>query len=211
MTTDPPAETPGPPPYLNAAAAEARTEGGPPEYSSAAAYDTVDLPPEYAEGAELPQYDERNEKKVNLPPYTDNSCTHEGEYTAPIRDTQGMYWGRLVLPQHELGTDTIFLLSFVVCFLLNWVGYLLCICLCTSIAARSGALSGIGLSFVKWLLIMKRYSFENPNMVRFQEYMQLHEIQYLILMTLGLFVVFSGIFRYNSFKASVRRGELLLA
>ena len=38
--------------------------------------------------------------QVNLPPYTESTCTNEAEFAAPLRDTQGMYWGRLVLPQH---------------------------------------------------------------------------------------------------------------
>ena len=43
----------------------------------------------------------------------------------------------------------------------------------------------VKLKVIVRLYSFQRYSFENPNMVRFQEYMQLHEIQYLILMTMG--------------------------
>eukprot|EP00050_Salpingoeca_kvevrii_P006122 m.287577 g.287577 ORF g.287577 m.287577 type:complete len:216 (-) comp11805_c0_seq1:259-906(-) len=54
-----------------------------------------------------------------------------------------------------LGDDLTFICTFLVSFFLSWLGYLFCFCLGQSIAARSGALSGFGLSLVKVALIMK--------------------------------------------------------
>lgn len=45
---------------------------------------------------------------------------------------------------------------FTVAFLFNWIGFLLLMCFCHTVAARYGALSGFGLSLAKWTLIVKQ-------------------------------------------------------
>ena len=55
-----------------------------------------------------------------------------------------------------LGTDLSFFTAFLTAFLFNWVGFLLLMCFCHTIAARYGALAGFGLSLAKWTLIVKR-------------------------------------------------------
>ena len=55
-----------------------------------------------------------------------------------------------------LGTDLAFFSAFLTAFLFNWVGFLLLMCFCHTIAARYGALAGFGLSLSKWTLIVKR-------------------------------------------------------
>lgn len=44
---------------------------------------------------------------------------------------------------------------FSVAFFFNWIGFLFSICVFTTIAGRCGALSGLGLSIVKWVAIVK--------------------------------------------------------
>lgn len=44
----------------------------------------------------------------------------------------------------------------LVAFLFNWIGFLLLMCFCHTIASRYGALSGFGLSLTKWTLIVKQ-------------------------------------------------------
>ena len=61
-----------------------------------------------------------------------------------------------------LGTDLAFFSAFLTSFLFNWVGFLLLMCFCHTIAARYGALAGFGLSLAKWTLIVKR----NTELVR---------------------------------------------
>lgn len=46
-------------------------------------------------------------------------------------------------------------LPFIVAFLFNWIGFLLLMCFCHTIASRYGALAGFGLSLTKWTLIVK--------------------------------------------------------
>ncbi|EZA49911.1 NEDD4 family-interacting protein 1-like protein [Ooceraea biroi] len=54
-----------------------------------------------------------------------------------------------------LGTDFMFFTAFLVAFLFNWIGFLLLMCFCHTIASRYGALAGFGLSLTKWTLIVK--------------------------------------------------------
>ena len=44
---------------------------------------------------------------------------------------------------------------FVVAFLFNWIGLLAAICMTHTVAGRFGAISGFGLSMVKWVAIVK--------------------------------------------------------
>lgn len=44
---------------------------------------------------------------------------------------------------------------FSVAFLFNWIGFFLSFCLTTSAAGRYGAISGFGLSLIKWILIVR--------------------------------------------------------
>ena len=63
-----------------------------------------------------------------------------------------------------LGNDFVFFTAFLTAFLFNWIGFLLLMCFCHTIAARYGALSGFGLSLTKWTLIVKRTTeFSNVN------------------------------------------------
>ena len=43
----------------------------------------------------------------------------------------------------------------VVAFVFNWVGLLASLCINHTVAGRFGAISGFGLSMVKWVLIVK--------------------------------------------------------
>lgn len=54
-----------------------------------------------------------------------------------------------------LGNDFVFFTAFLTAFLFNWMGFLLIMCFCRTIAAWYGALSGFGLSLAKWTLIVK--------------------------------------------------------
>lgn len=64
----------------------------------------------------------------------------------------------LDLCRDDMRTDFLHLLSrpfFSVAFLFNWIGFFLSFCLTTSAAGRYGAISGFGLSLVKWILIVR--------------------------------------------------------
>merc|ERR1712013_496730 len=65
-------------------------------------------------------------------------------------------WNPAMDGVYLLGTDMAFFTSFLAAFLFNWVGFLLLMCVCHTIAARYGALAGFGLSLSKWTLIVQR-------------------------------------------------------
>lgn len=46
-------------------------------------------------------------------------------------------------------------MAIVVAFIFNWIGFLLLMCFCHTIASRYGALSGFGLSLAKWTFIVQ--------------------------------------------------------
>uniref|UniRef100_A0A2K5KD32 Uncharacterized protein n=1 Tax=Colobus angolensis palliatus TaxID=336983 RepID=A0A2K5KD32_COLAP len=117
----------------------------PPPYSSisaesAAYFDYKDesgfpKPPSYNVATTLPSYDEAERTKA--------------EATIPL--VPGRHFGRLKWVDHlRLGVQ-----DEPVAFLFNWIGFFLSFCLTTSAAGRYGAISGFGLSLIKWILIVR--------------------------------------------------------
>ncbi|OWK11756.1 hypothetical protein Celaphus_00003700 [Cervus elaphus hippelaphus] len=151
----------------------------PPPYSSisaesAAYFDYKDesgfpKPPSYNVATTLPSYDEAERTKaeatIPLVPGRDEEFAGREEFDDP--------------DQMRIGNDGIFMLtffkplkhssySFLTCkignrgwqfwgmaFLFNWIGFFLSFCLTTSAAGRYGAISGFGLSLIKWILIVR--------------------------------------------------------
>ncbi|KAI4882962.1 hypothetical protein NFI96_015629 [Prochilodus magdalenae] len=147
----------------------------PPPYSSiasdnAAYFDYKDdaafpKPPSYNVATSLPSYDEAERSKaeaaVPLVAGRDEDFVARDDF----EDAD----------QLRIGNDGIFMLTFFinlavsiytrlersdiscnfVAFLFNWIGFFLSFCLTTSAAGRYGAISGFGLSLIKWILIVR--------------------------------------------------------
>ncbi|XP_068062351.1 NEDD4 family-interacting protein 1 [Anomalospiza imberbis] len=127
----------------------------PPPYSSisaesAAFFDYKDesgfpKPPSYNVATTLPSYDEAERTKaeatIPLVPGRDDDFVTRDDFD----DTD----------QLRIGNDGIFMLTFFMAFLFNWIGFFLSFCLTTSAAGRYGAISGFGLSLIKWILIVR--------------------------------------------------------
>jgi len=117
---------------------------------------TVNLPdeppPDYYVAASLPSYDQAERSKNKF--YEEDPIVIE-DIESPSSRYPGA-WGEDESDAALLGNDVVFCAAFVLAFLLNWVGFLLLMCFCHTIAARYGALAGFGLSLVKWTLIVKR-------------------------------------------------------
>lgn len=96
-------------------------------------------PPSYAVAKDLPTYDEDQQLKLQ----------------EPIQASVALDPETLERGDALLGTDFMFLCSFFVAFLFNWIGFLMLMCFCPTIAGRYGALAGFGLSLAKWTLIVK--------------------------------------------------------
>uniref|UniRef100_A0A7M4EMA1 Nedd4 family interacting protein 1 n=1 Tax=Crocodylus porosus TaxID=8502 RepID=A0A7M4EMA1_CROPO len=129
----------------------------PPPYSSisaenAAYFDYKDesgfpKPPSYNVATTLPSYDEAERTKaeatIPLVPGREDDFVARDDFD----DTD----------QLRIGNDGIFMLTFFMAFLFNWIGFFLSFCLTTSAAGRYGAISGFGLSLIKWILIVRAF------------------------------------------------------
>ncbi|XP_074408056.1 NEDD4 family-interacting protein 1 [Zonotrichia albicollis] len=127
----------------------------PPPYSSISAENTAYFdykdesgfpkPPSYNVATTLPSYDEAERSKaeatIPLVPGRDDDFVTRDDFD----DTD----------QLRIGNDGIFMLTFFMAFLFNWIGFFLSFCLTTSAAGRYGAISGFGLSLIKWILIVR--------------------------------------------------------
>ncbi|XP_038834107.1 NEDD4 family-interacting protein 1-like isoform X2 [Salvelinus namaycush] len=127
----------------------------PPPYSSiaeenAAYFDNKENggfpnPPSYNVATTLPSYDEaeRTKAEAHVPLVAGRDEDFVARYD--FEDAQ----------QLRIGNDGIFMLTFFMAFLFNWIGFFLSFCLTTSAAGRYGAISGFGLSLIKWILIVR--------------------------------------------------------
>eukprot|EP00062_Callorhinchus_milii_P016479 gi/632967791/ref/XP_007900176.1/ PREDICTED: NEDD4 family-interacting protein 1 [Callorhinchus milii] len=134
---------------------ESVAEAAPPPYSSIAAdsaafFDykedsSFPKPPSYSVATSLPTYDEAERTKVEatLPLVSGRDDDFSGRDDFDDAD------------QLRIGNDGIFMLTFFMAFLFNWIGFFLSFCLTTSAAGRYGAISGFGLSLIKWILIVR--------------------------------------------------------
>lgn len=114
----------------------------------------VGLPPLH-----LPDYN----TATNLPSYEEAERTKEEEEQQRQREDaergQNMQHWRECHPgigDDQIGTDGMFMCTFIVAFLFNWIGLLASLCISPTLAGRFGALAGFGLSMVKWVIIVKQ-------------------------------------------------------
>jgi len=143
----------GPPPdYASAVGAPA----SPPAYPIGPRGAELEPPPEYSVAASLPSYDQSEQLKEKL--LAGEADLEEGEEARPPRSRAAARRGDWEGEEDFalLGNDFVFFTAFLTAFLFNWVGFMLLMCFCHTIAARYGALAGFGLSLAKWTLIVKR-------------------------------------------------------
>ncbi|XP_061164242.1 NEDD4 family-interacting protein 1-like [Saccostrea echinata] len=122
----------------------------PPEYpgnASCNAESSTQKLPSYTEATTLPTYEEAERSKFQESMRAADRSQNSHEEITP-------HEGRF-FKATTLGTDGMFLCAFVMAFFFNWIGFLCSICLFNTIAGRCGALSGLGLSIVKWIFIVK--------------------------------------------------------
>ncbi|KAL5011346.1 hypothetical protein ScPMuIL_009897 [Solemya velum] len=133
-----------PPPAYSDAVTE---ETGQPETESQVQTSNFAFPygtklPTYTDATNLPSYEEAEQTKKE-----------EVEKQQDIERQQEMDHNKFT--GMTIGTDGIFLCTFFISFLFNWIGFLSSLCLSNTVAGRCGALSGLGLSIVKWVVIVK--------------------------------------------------------
>ncbi|KAF2357143.1 hypothetical protein FHG87_012103 [Trinorchestia longiramus] len=107
-------------------------------------------------GSEPPSYEEVQRIKAVEAQLESGDHILLPPHTVTAADGEGSECGRGAGAHEDLlGTDMLFFLSFAAAFLFNWVGFVVLVCFCHSVAGRSGALAGFGLSLAKWALIMR--------------------------------------------------------
>ncbi|CAL8265461.1 unnamed protein product [Merluccius merluccius] len=158
----------------------------PPPYSSVAADNAAyfDLkedgafpkPPSYNVATTLPSYDEAERTKAEAAavPLDEDFVTRDD-----FEDSD----------QLRIGNDGIFMLTFFMALLFNWIGFFLSFCLTTSAAGRYGAISGFGLSLVKWILIVRFSSY-------FPSYFDGQYWLWWVFLVLGFLLFLRGFINY---------------
>ncbi|CAC5374378.1 unnamed protein product [Mytilus coruscus] len=142
--------------------------------------------PTYVEATSLPSYEEAERTKVHPDPEVG------GESRPVLSDRE--------VSRDIIGTDSMFLCAFVLAFFFNWIGLLFAICFFNTIAGRCGALSGLGLSIVKWVAIFKHNKWA-------EGYAQEDSFIWWLLMLCGLFVFLRGAIHYAKVKYDWHRSR----
>ena len=172
----------------------------------------MDTLPSYAVATDLPTYEEAERAKANemrenplmsgnrdqtTSSHLSNSTQQSGGSRYPDDDRVPAYD-----PYHltgvSIGTDWIFLCTFAISFLFNWLGFLISLCITNTVAGRCGALSGLGLSMVKWVVIMKHNTMA-------QGFLQGDSWVWWILMVCGFLLFLRGCIQYVNMKYEWKR------
>lgn len=171
----------------------------------------MDIPPPQPDFSAPPPYDVAANSKLPTYEEVQREKQMEGEGPPPlmppthptiaafvtVEPTEGS--AEQLDPENSLlGTDIMFLTSFFVAFLFNWIGFLLLMCFCHTVASRYGALAGFGLSLAKWTLIVK-HSTELAS----------HENSWLwwLIMAFGILICVRAVIQY----LNIKRGWRLLS
>ncbi|CAF4839781.1 unnamed protein product [Pieris macdunnoughi] len=179
----------------------------PPTYIDISGHN-MDIPPPRPDFSAPPPYDVAANSK--LPTYEEVQREKQMEGEGPQLPTHPTIAAFVTMEPREptaqqldpennlLGTDFMFLTSFFVAFLFNWIGFLLLMCFCHTVASRYGALAGFGLSLAKWTLIVK-HSTELAS----------HENSWLwwLIMAFGILICVRAIIQY----LNIKRGWRLLS
>uniref|UniRef100_A0A3P9M3B3 Nedd4 family interacting protein 1 n=1 Tax=Oryzias latipes TaxID=8090 RepID=A0A3P9M3B3_ORYLA len=171
----------------------------PPPYSSIAAANAAFFenkedsgrfpnPPPYNIATTLPSYDEAERSKAEdaVPLVTGRVSEEDFVARDDFEDAD----------QLRIGNDGIFMLTFFMAFLFNWIGFFLSFCLTTSAAGRYGAISGFGLSLIKWVLIV-RFSTYFPGYFDGQYWL------WWVFLALGFMLFIRGFVNYSRVRKLV--------
>lgn len=104
--------------------------------------------PNYVEATTLPTYEEAERSKLE-------DAAQRSIDAGSASDLESGS-GHGAVSDVAIGTDGTFIFSFLISFLFNWLGFLISVCLSNSMAGQCGAISGLGLSIIKWVAIVKQ-------------------------------------------------------
>jgi hypothetical protein len=161
MSPPPPAAaTLPPPPYVVDGSTVQSSSSGEPSH---------ELPPQYVDVVKLPTY---NESEQLLDEENEDEHDEHDEH----RNNRYFFW--FLRPDSlsrnesgfqeigsETGSDAAFMFSFLLALIFNWLGFLVSYCFTRSLAAYYGAISGFGMSLVKWAFIAQHSEWSRDFMV----------------------------------------------
>lgn len=141
----------------------------PPSYSEATVNPTApdNLENSNVNSAEIPKWTGQAtfvppsyEAATTLPTYKDVEQLKEDEARFKLIDemfhlSESVNSNEPRLNGIEIGTDCLFIFAFLVAFLFNWIGLFVGYLIMYNLAGRYGAMSGFGMSMVKWLTYIK--------------------------------------------------------
>lgn len=113
-------------------------------------------PPQYVDVVKLPTY---NESENFVENDNDNESEEEPNNRFFFSFLHGDAFGRQRENDeswYETGSDAAFMFSFLLALVFNWLGFLLSYCFTRSLSSYYGAISGFGMSLVKWAFIAQR-------------------------------------------------------
>ncbi|XP_077403396.1 NEDD4 family-interacting protein 1-like isoform X1 [Vanacampus margaritifer] len=159
-------------------------------------------PPSYNVATTLPSYDEAERTKMETSAPLVTVRPHNRERLETLDDVirSSLEDEDFVTrddfedaDQLRIGNDGIFMLTFFMAFLFNWIGFFLSFCLTTSAAGRYGAISGFGLSLIKWVLIV-RFSTYFPGYFDGQYWL------WWVFLVLGFLLFLRGFINYTRIR-----------
>jgi len=180
---------------ISTSAAVINADDSPPPYDPVGAQVVLpadineECPPMYADIVKLPTYNESQ----NIP--ETNADEDEEDQSNP---SIFLYWLRhnnnefQSVDEQSLGTDVGFLFFFLLAFIFNWIGFFIAYCFTSSYSSHYGAISGFGLSLVKWAFIMNKKGYIDVN----------PWVLYLFVL-LGWVIFLRGMFSYIQLKRYV--------
>uniref|UniRef100_A0A8D9A0F5 NEDD4 family-interacting protein 1 n=1 Tax=Cacopsylla melanoneura TaxID=428564 RepID=A0A8D9A0F5_9HEMI len=171
---------------------------GPPkvDFNAPPAYESVAKPPTYEDVQREKHFEQHflngGTPGSTIPPHGTGAPGRNQRPMAFLATIEGEN-GRDAESDALLGTDFMFITAFIVAFLFNWIGFLLIICFCHTVAARYGALSGFGVSLAKWTFI-----------VRTSTEVTSHENDWLwwLIMAFGCLICIRAFLQYITIKKS---------
>ena len=100
-------------------------------------------------------------------------------------------------------------------FLFNWLGFLAVMCLIPTIAARFGAMSGFGLSVVKWISVVRYHEFRAAALMNQHSMSTEHRLHYdpaqnfvfALIVFAGFFLFIRGLLSYLAVKNRARQQD----
>ncbi|XP_065885171.1 NEDD4 family-interacting protein 2-like [Dysidea avara] len=150
------------------------------------------IPPKYAEPIKLPSY-EQAERTKNGEQFED--VMRQPLTSQPESDDDDE------LSEAIIGTNCDFMVMFIISFLFGLMGYLISLCISTTLAGYYGAMAGLGLSCIKIGALYALYKgdayYQNQMDPRYMELLA------TLITLVGVYLFVYGIVRFKNVKSSL--------